>query len=67
MDIEQVAHDTPEKIVTVAIDPEKGVSADDLKALNAALELDGDAAADGEKLFPILYKAFTEKDMSFSR
>ena len=26
MDIEAVAHDTPEKIVTVAIDPEKGVT-----------------------------------------
>src|SRR3569832_79127 len=55
MDIETVAHDTPEKIVTVAIDPEKGVSADDVKALNAALKLDGDAAKDGGTLFPILY------------
>ncbi|WP_378946882.1 ADP-forming succinate--CoA ligase subunit beta [Mesorhizobium sp. ANAO-SY3R2] len=64
MDIEQVAHDTPEKIITVAIDPEAGVTADDLKALNAALKLSGEAAADGEKLFPILYKAFVEKDMS---
>ena len=26
MDIEGVAHDTPEKIITVAIDPEKGVT-----------------------------------------
>jgi succinyl-CoA synthetase beta subunit len=64
MDIEAVAHDTPEKIITVAIDPEKGVTADDLKKLNAALELTGDAAKDGETLFPILYKAFTEKDMA---
>ncbi len=64
MDIEAVAHDTPEKIITVAIDPEKGVTADDLKALNGALKLSGEAASDGEKLFPILYKAFVEKDMS---
>ena len=64
MDIETVAHDTPEKIVTVAIDPEKGVSADDVKALNGALKLDGDAARDGASLFPTLYKAFVEKDMS---
>jgi succinyl-CoA synthetase beta subunit len=64
MDIETVAHDTPEKIITVAIDPEKGVAADDVKKLNAALELTGDAAKDGETLFPILYKAFTEKDMA---
>ena len=64
MDIEAVAHDTPEKIITVAIDPEAGVTADDVKALNAALKLSGEAATDGEKLFPILYKAFVEKDMS---
>ncbi|MCX8568889.1 MULTISPECIES: ADP-forming succinate--CoA ligase subunit beta [Hyphomicrobiales] len=64
MDIEAVAHDTPEKIITVAIDPEAGVTAADLKALNGALKLTGEAAADGEKLFPILYKAFVEKDMS---
>ncbi|MGQ2908392.1 MAG: ADP-forming succinate--CoA ligase subunit beta [Aliihoeflea sp.] len=64
MDIETVAHDTPEKIITVAIDPEKGVTAEDVTKLNAALELTGDAAKDGETLFPILYKAFTEKDMA---
>ncbi|RAZ85372.1 ADP-forming succinate--CoA ligase subunit beta [Mesorhizobium hawassense] len=64
MDIETVAHDTPEKIVTVAIDPEKGVTADDVRTLNGALKLDGDAAKDGGTLFPILYKAFVEKDMS---
>jgi len=64
MDIEAVAHDTPEKIITVAIDPEAGVTADDVSKINAALKLDGEAAKDGEKLFPILYKAFTEKDMA---
>ncbi|TIP57694.1 MAG: ADP-forming succinate--CoA ligase subunit beta [Mesorhizobium sp.] len=64
MDIEAVAHDTPEKIITVAIDPEKGITADDLNELNGALKLDGEAAKDGETLFPILYKAFVEKDMS---
>ena len=64
MDIETVAHDTPEKIISVVIDPVKGVTADDIAKLNAALKLDGDAAADGAKLWPILYKAFTDKDMS---
>ena len=64
MDIEAVAHDTPEKIVTVAIDPEKGVTAKDVKALNSALKLDGDAGKDGETLFPLLYNAFVDKDMS---
>ena len=64
MDIEAVAEETPEKIITVAIDPEAGVTAADLAKLNGALELTGEAAADGEKLFPILYKAFVEKDMA---
>ncbi|HTV68024.1 MAG TPA: ADP-forming succinate--CoA ligase subunit beta [Rhizobiaceae bacterium] len=64
MDIEAVAHDTPEKIITVDIDPDKGVTAADVKNLNDALKLDGDAAKDGVTVFPALYKAFTEKDMS---
>ncbi|WLR92243.1 ADP-forming succinate--CoA ligase subunit beta [Shinella zoogloeoides] len=64
MDIEAVAHDTPEKIVNVAINPEAGVTAADLAELTSALKLDGEAKADAEKLFPILYKAFVEKDMS---
>ncbi len=64
MDIEQVAHDTPEKIITVAIDPDTGVTAADVAKLNEALQLSGEAAADGEKLFPVLYKAFVETDMS---
>ena len=64
MDIEAVAHDTPEKILTVQIDPLKGVTPADSAALNKALNLTGTAAEDGLKLFPILYKAFTEKDMA---
>ncbi|MFN4274029.1 MAG: ADP-forming succinate--CoA ligase subunit beta [Aliihoeflea sp.] len=64
MDIEAVAEETPEKIITVAIDPGKGVTADDVAQLNQALKLDGDAAEDGKSLFPVLYKAFVEKDMS---
>jgi len=32
--------------------------------LNAAFKLDGDAAKDGETLFPILYNTFVDKDMS---
>ncbi|MFC5384867.1 ADP-forming succinate--CoA ligase subunit beta [Aquamicrobium segne] len=64
MDIEAVAEATPEKIITIAIDPETGVSDADVNALNAALKLSGEAAEDGKKLFPLLYRAFTEKDMS---
>ncbi|MBN8528990.1 MAG: ADP-forming succinate--CoA ligase subunit beta [Caulobacterales bacterium] len=64
MDIEQVAHDTPEKIATIDIDPETGVTPADVDRINAALKLTGPAAQDGETLFPTLYRAFLDKDMS---
>ena len=64
MDIEAVAEATPEKIVTVAIDPEAGVTDADVAKLNEALKLSGEAADDGKTLFPILYKAFVEKTIS---
>src|SRR5690606_31099501 len=64
MDSDQVAHGTPEKIVTLAIGPDTGVTPADVAKLNEALELSGDAARDGEALFPTLYRAFLEKDMS---
>ncbi len=64
MDIETVAHDTPEKIITVPIDPSKGVTGDDIKNLSDALKLEGEARMDAMALFPILYRAFTEKDMA---
>lgn len=64
MDIEAVAHDTPEKIITVAIDPATGVTAEDAARISGAYGLEGAARTDGETLFPALYKAFVEKDMS---
>ena len=64
MDIEAVAHDTPEKIQTIVIDPETGVTEADVAAINAAYGLTGAAAEDGKSLFPILYKAFVETDMA---
>jgi len=64
MDIEAVAHDTPEKIVTIDIDPEAGVTPANVAEINTAYGLTGAAAKDGESLFPILYKAFVDKDMS---
>ena len=64
MDIEAVAHDTPEKIHTIAIDPETGVTDADVAKISSALALEGAAAEDAKSLFPILYKAFNEKDMA---
>ena len=64
MDIEAVAHDTPEKIVTIDIDPEAGVTPANVAEINGAYGLTGAAAEDGNALFPILYKAFVDTDMS---
>jgi len=64
MDIETVAHDTPDRIVTVDIDPTKGVTTADVDKLADALKLEGIARDDARTVFPALYKAFVEKDMS---
>ncbi|MXN66768.1 ADP-forming succinate--CoA ligase subunit beta [Stappia sp. GBMRC 2046] len=64
VDIETVAEETPEKILTLPIDPDAGVTGEAAGKLCDALKLEGEARADGMKIFPILYKAFVEKDMS---
>ncbi len=64
MDIEAVAEETPEKILTLPIDPETGVTDANAAQLCDALVLSGEARDDGMTLFPILYRAFVEKDMS---
>jgi succinyl-CoA synthetase beta subunit len=64
MDIEGVAHDTPEKIITVDIDPTTGVTAADTSKIADALKLEGAAREDAKSVFPTLYKVFVEKDMS---
>ena len=64
MDIEAVAHDTPEKIITVAIDPSAGVTEGDVAKIADALGLEGAARSDAGVVFPALYKAFVDKDMS---
>ncbi len=64
MDIEAVAEETPEKIHTIGIDPLAGITDVDVAALTKAYELSGAAAEDAKTLFPLLYKAFVEKDMS---
>ncbi|MCR9139876.1 MAG: ADP-forming succinate--CoA ligase subunit beta [Alphaproteobacteria bacterium] len=64
MDIEAVAEETPDKILTLPIDPETGVTESDAGTLCETLQLEGQARTDGMTLFPLLYKAFIEKDMS---
>jgi succinyl-CoA synthetase beta subunit len=64
MDIEEVAHSTPERIRTFSIDPATGVWPHHSLLLAQALGLSGDTAKQIRSLLPALYKAFTEKDMS---
>ncbi|WP_411288091.1 ADP-forming succinate--CoA ligase subunit beta [Phenylobacterium sp.] len=64
MNIEDVAHETPEKIITFAIDPVTGVWPHHGLMLASALGLKGDLAKQAGKLLGQLYTAFTAKDMS---
>jgi succinyl-CoA synthetase beta subunit len=64
MDIEKVAHDTPEKIVTFSVDPATGVMPHHGRTAAQALGLKGDLAKQAEKLIAQLYAAFVAKDMA---
>jgi succinyl-CoA synthetase beta subunit len=64
MSIEEVAHNTPEKIATFGIDPVTGVRSFHGLKLSAALGLSGDLAKQAGKLLGQLYAAFVAKDMS---
>ncbi len=64
MNIEDVAHNTPEKIFTMSIDPATGFSQFHGRQVAFALGLQGDQIKQCVKLIGNLYRAFTEKDMS---
>ncbi len=64
MNIEEVAEEAPEKILTLSIDPATGLMPHHARRLVKALGLHGATAKQGQKLMAILYRAFTEKDMS---
>ncbi|WP_019960235.1 ADP-forming succinate--CoA ligase subunit beta [Woodsholea maritima] len=64
MDIEDVAHSTPEKIQTFDVNPDDGVTPEVAGKIADALNLKDAAHEDMLSLAGILYKAFCEKDMS---
>jgi succinyl-CoA synthetase beta subunit len=64
MDIEEVAHKTPEKIVTFSVDPATGIMPHHGRLVARALRLSGDLAKQAGQLLIALYRAFTSKDMS---
>jgi len=64
MDIEKVAHETPEKIATLSIDPASGYAPFHGRRIASALALTGDQIDQCVKLIDSLYRAFLDKDMS---
>ena len=64
MDIEQVAHDAPEKIHTITVDPATGLMPHHGRAVAAALGLSGDLAKQAANVTAKLYDAFLGTDAS---
>jgi succinyl-CoA synthetase beta subunit len=64
MDIEKVAHDTPEKIFTMTIDPAMGLQPFHSRKLAFALGLSGDQVKEAGTLVGGLYRLMLDKDLS---
>ncbi|WP_341208987.1 ADP-forming succinate--CoA ligase subunit beta [uncultured Sphingomonas sp.] len=62
MDIETVAHDTPEKIHSIDVDPATGFQPHHGRAVAGALELTGDLAKQAANVAAKLYDAFLGTD-----
>jgi succinyl-CoA synthetase beta subunit len=62
MNIEDVAHDTPEKITTIVVDPAQGFMPHHGRAVAFALKLKGDLAKQAQVLAKQLYDAFVALD-----
>ena len=62
MDIEAVAHDTPDKIETLTIDPATGLMPHHGRAVAATLGLTGDLAKQATAVLAKLYAAFVGSD-----
>jgi succinyl-CoA synthetase beta subunit len=62
MSIEDVAHETPEKITTITIDPATGFMPHHGRSVAFALKLKGDLAKAAQKLARHLYEAFVALD-----
>jgi succinyl-CoA synthetase beta subunit len=64
MDIEEVAHKTPEKILKVHVDPAVGMQPFQSRQLAFGLGLEGDAAKELGKLLSAFEKIFMQEDCS---
>ena len=66
MDIEQVAHDTPEKIVKVFIDPIAGLQDAEAKELAQGMGLPAELESQALDVFRKLYRCYMETDCSLA-
>jgi succinyl-CoA synthetase beta subunit len=64
MEIEEVAARTPEKLLTLHVDPNGGLHPFHVRRVAAALGLEGDAAARLDAFLGGLYRLYVEKDAS---
>jgi succinyl-CoA synthetase beta subunit len=64
MEIEEVAHNNPEKILKVAVDPATGISGFHARKIAFGLGLEGKQVAAAVKFVMAAYKAFVELDAS---
>ncbi len=64
MDIEEVAHNTPEKIVTTYVDPVSGLQGFHIRKVVFGMGLPKEDYSKIEKVLVPLYKAFVETDCS---
>ena len=64
MDIEQVAAETPGKIITITVDPATGVSGFHGRDIAFGLRLEGDQIKQCSRLIGNLYRCFMQKDAS---
>ena len=64
MDIEEVAHKTPEKILSVTIHPAAGLQAHQAREIAFGLGLSGAQIAQFQSLVAALYRLYIEKDLS---
>jgi succinyl-CoA synthetase beta subunit len=64
MDIEEVAHSTPDKIITDFIDPLTGLGAEQAKKIAASIGLPEGSHAQAVDLFQKLYQCYMDTDAS---
>ena len=64
MDIEQVAHDTPEKIITELIDPLTGLDDAQAKKIADAVGIPADSTAQAVDVFKKLFTCYMDTDAS---